>query len=208
MRMYGRRRQITPEKTAANAKARAAREATTMHCQCCDKLFLANTGLMAHHGYQRPGGGWQTASCMGARYLPLEVSRDRLAELIKSLETWKARAIITRANVEAETQAISLTFPDYNLPRDSNGRRPNKDVLVTRETFSAIYAENSAAFRQRSGWNYFDGIKENDLRSRDREIKNVTDEITAQQARFDGWKQTHTWDNIAKLWQSLPKREG
>lgn len=207
MRMYGRRRHISPEETAENAKARAARKAASMVCQCCGQRFLANTGLMAHHGYQRPGGGWQTSSCMGARYLPFEVNRDRLAELIKSLEDWKARAITARANVDAETQAISLTFPDYEKPRDYNGHRPNKDVMVTRETFATIHDENQAAFRQRCGWNTFDSIKENDLRSRDRDIRNVTDEIVAQQARFDGWTKTHTWDNITKVWQPIPKKE-
>lgn len=33
MRMYGRRRQISAEETAANAKARAERAMATMHCQ-------------------------------------------------------------------------------------------------------------------------------------------------------------------------------
>ena len=29
------------------------------------------------HGYERPGHGWQTGSCMGAKNLPFEVDRDR-----------------------------------------------------------------------------------------------------------------------------------
>jgi hypothetical protein len=38
---------------------------------------------MAHHGYERPGFGWQTASCAAARsFRPLEVSSEGLAWLL------------------------------------------------------------------------------------------------------------------------------
>lgn len=47
-------------------------------CQICAREIRASKGLIAHHGYKRPGGGYQTGSCFGARYLPYEVSCDRL----------------------------------------------------------------------------------------------------------------------------------
>ena len=59
----------------ASLAARIAEPVTT--CQICGRAILAKTGLIAHHGYQRPDGrGYQTASCPGARELPYEVSRD------------------------------------------------------------------------------------------------------------------------------------
>jgi hypothetical protein len=57
-------------------------------CQICGRPVLANTGLIAHHGYTRPGDGWQTASCMGARHLPYEVSCDVLPVAIESIQNY------------------------------------------------------------------------------------------------------------------------
>lgn len=52
-------------------------------CQICAREIKAQTGLIAHHGYQRPGFGWQTASCDGAKQLPYEVSRDFIPVVIE-----------------------------------------------------------------------------------------------------------------------------
>lgn len=41
---------------------------------------------IAHHGYQRPGDGWQTSSCFGARWRPYEIACDALPTLIASCE--------------------------------------------------------------------------------------------------------------------------
>ncbi|MET4240332.1 hypothetical protein [Bradyrhizobium sp. RT10b] len=179
------------------------REAATMTCQCCGKRYLANTGTIAHHGYQRPGGGWQTASCSGAKFAPFEVSRDRLGVLITGLKNWKASAIESRAKVEAEQEPVRITFTDYTAKADAWGRRPAKSADVTRETFAAIRAENEASLRRYSWAHDFDSIKERDLQARAADIKNVTEEIEAQQARFDGWKQTHGWDDTKKEWRPV-----
>ncbi|MDN8617994.1 hypothetical protein [Variovorax ginsengisoli] len=34
------------------------------------------TARMAHHGYTRPGHGWQTASCPGTKFMPLDTTDD------------------------------------------------------------------------------------------------------------------------------------
>ncbi len=57
-------------------------------CQICGRPTKAKNGLIAHHGYKRPGDGWQTASCMGARFLPYEVSCDRLPPAIESIKRY------------------------------------------------------------------------------------------------------------------------
>ncbi len=51
---------------------------------CFRRIALAGT-TMAHHGYKRPGSGWQTASCPGIRFRPLEVSSEGLEWLIATL---------------------------------------------------------------------------------------------------------------------------
>ncbi|MCK1668606.1 hypothetical protein [Bradyrhizobium sp. 153] len=185
------------------SEAQMARDAATMTCQCCGKKFLANTGTIAHHGYQRPGGGWQTASCSGAKFAPFEVSRDRLGGLIKGLKKWKADAVKARASVEAEEAPVRITFTDYAEKADAWGRRPEKAADVTRETFAAIRAENEVSLRLYSWAHDFDSIKKRDLKDRAADIKNVTAEIEAQQARFDGWKKTHEWDNANKEWRPV-----
>jgi len=193
---YYERQAARKANAAANAAKKAAREAAAMTCQCCGGNFLANTGRVAHHGYQRPGWGWQTASCIGARELPFEVSREALGRHIKGLEEWKAGAIENGIAVKEERVGISLTFPDYSAPR-VYGKRPTKTIVVTRADFDAAKAEH--AFRN-LGWNDFDTVKERDLDRRRAEVRNVSEEIKRQHARFDGWKQTHQWDKATKSW--------
>jgi len=61
-------------------------------CQICGRDIKAKTGVIAHHGYQRPnrGSGWQTASCRGAKGLPYEVSCDLLPPTIEYIKMYIA----------------------------------------------------------------------------------------------------------------------
>lgn len=87
--MFRNRRYKNPEERAAIKAANLARKAeqakTVSHCQICDRLIQAKTGVIAHHGYERPGDGWQTASCMGARFRPYEVACDALPPAIAAV---------------------------------------------------------------------------------------------------------------------------
>jgi hypothetical protein len=71
---------VTPYDAAAE---KAAKTKDQMTCQICARLIHAAHGVIAHHGYSRPsrGSGWQTASCLGARFAPYEVSRERIGEV-------------------------------------------------------------------------------------------------------------------------------
>lgn len=87
--MFRRYRQSPAERAAlkaANVARKAERAAKCATCQICARAILANTGVIAHHGYQRPSQGWQTASCMGARYRPYEVACDALPPAIESVK--------------------------------------------------------------------------------------------------------------------------
>jgi hypothetical protein len=56
-------------------------------CQICGRPIKAKKGLIAHHGYTRPyKQGWQTSSCMGARYRPYEVACDRIPVAIEAVK--------------------------------------------------------------------------------------------------------------------------
>jgi hypothetical protein len=53
-------------------------------CQICARPIGIKTGVIAHHGYQRPQHqGYQTSSCEGAKHLPYELSCDAIDEAIQ-----------------------------------------------------------------------------------------------------------------------------
>lgn len=55
-------------------------------CPCCFRQIAVVNGTMAHHGYERPGYGYQTASCPGIRFRPLEISDEGLRFMIEQTE--------------------------------------------------------------------------------------------------------------------------
>ncbi len=174
---------------APKTAAQIEREAATMTCQCCGNRYLANTGTIAHHGYQRPGNGWQSASCDGAKALPFEVSRDRLGSMIERLKNWEIRAVADRKAVSDETKPVTTRFQG----KKHGWGHEYESVDVSRDTFQDLHDK-------RHGWflshmiHTFDELKDSDLCRRDQQIKGVRSEIKAQQARFDSWNKTHGWN--------------
>lgn len=70
-------------------------------CSCCfSGIAITDHGKMAHHGYRRPGWGFQTSSCSGTRFPPLEVSTEGLEWLINA----------TRERIEKTARSIE-EFP-------------------------------------------------------------------------------------------------
>lgn len=63
--------------------------------------------MIAHHGYERPGDGWQTQSCMGARFRPYEIASDALPPAIAAVERHVARI--------GEALAAHLSAPPAEL---------------------------------------------------------------------------------------------
>ena len=56
---------------------------------CLRDISIDKTGLMSHHGFTRPGTGYQTQSCSGVNFKNLEVSLDGLNARIKATEQEK-----------------------------------------------------------------------------------------------------------------------
>lgn len=80
-------------------EGRIQRRAT---CQCCGgDVALTKGDRTAHHGYTRPGYGWQTESCMGARALPYELGHDQLDLWIEALEAHEAKRVELREKLLA-----------------------------------------------------------------------------------------------------------
>lgn len=193
-RGYGHRQKLTPEQTAHNAKVKAAREAAAMTCQCCPGKVLANTGVIAHHGYQRPGDGWQTASCHGARRLPFEVERTALGEVIDALRNSIKGARATRRDIVAEKRPITREFTDYSGQRDARNRWPSIEIEFTRLTFDDQRTMH-ATILTRNGFyaTSFDDVKKSRLAEQDQRIKHLVSDLNRCCAKYEGWSITHEW---------------
>lgn len=67
---------------------------------CFRHIAVTERGVMALHGYRRPGHGTQTASCQGTRFRPLEVSDEGLRWLIGAYEKERIHALDQLARLD------------------------------------------------------------------------------------------------------------
>jgi hypothetical protein len=176
----------------------------TMHCQCCGRAIHAALGTIAHHGYTRPGHGWQTASCFGAKRLPWEVDREAVMDLIVHLEKLLKSNLEARAEVAAEKMSVTR---QYSGEYDKRlGRSPVRSVEFTRETFEQVIKDTPLFTRRHSSQELtFDYQKMLDLKERDARIKRLRQDIKEFEARYAGWTQTHKWAD--GKWAALETEE-
>jgi hypothetical protein len=166
-------------------------ETLRMTCQCCGRKILAKTGSIAHHGYERPGHGWQTSSCFGAKRLPWEVDRAAVADLIGFLKSNLKNQIAARKAVADETSPVTHHYSVYDR---FTGERSGKTLEFTRATFDELKTTLHAGLVRGDGYyenKTFDQCKERDLAGRDNHIKKTKADIVEFTKRYDGWKQTH-----------------
>lgn len=87
---YGRNRFLrSVQRADLTPYVRGSKKAATTKydtCQICGRACGTKAGVIAHHGYRRPGNGWQTASCFGARHRPYEIASDALPPYLESLD--------------------------------------------------------------------------------------------------------------------------
>lgn len=120
----------------------AAIDTTT--CQICQRPIKSKNGLIAHHGYKRPGDGWQSASCCGARHEPLETSH---AFLEQHIEDVTAGVDAARKFADAQIDSIRLSVGSTYL----NCLRSYEYTNVTKENFDSIKAKHVQHFRMYHG---------------------------------------------------------
>ncbi len=76
-------------------------------CPCCFRDIAVTGVTMAHHGYERPGNGYQTDSCPGIRFEPAERSDAGIRWMVEQSE--RNIASLTKQRTEADQQtSISL----------------------------------------------------------------------------------------------------
>ena len=114
-------------------------------CPCCFRAIAVVRGKMAHHGYERPGDGYQTSSCMGIGFPPLEVSDAGLRFLIKWTEEYLAMRKSAWAEKGKKTElttgfigklrtvkkgepAWDSAFKSYVYEMESDIRRTKRDL--------------------------------------------------------------------------------
>lgn len=158
---------------------------TRMHCQICGRAIKANTGLIAHHGYTRPGDGYQTRSCEGARRLPYEVSCDAIADAITNRQGWLLR--------EETRLTEMLTNPpaelDTNTRRDAWGLRRGPTRMAPRPAgFEPLAARHSYNPSREAYEMAYDNIR-NGIR---RGIKATGEDITYLTKRLADWPNRET----------------
>lgn len=184
--MNRRRREISPEETAANRAKKELRAKRCATCQICGRAILANTGFIAHHGYERPGEGYQTASCAGARELPFEVSSDALPPAIESVKAYIANQEKGKAEWLAnppagieDSRKKSYGWNEYRV--EWSVLRPADFVHTTADDRYTYHESGSYVSLYRSG-----------LAGYDRRIKNSQDTLAYFEDRLANWKPTLT----------------
>lgn len=111
-------------------------------CPVCFRPIAVLRGTMAHHGYQRPGQGWQTASCPGIHFKPLEVSSEGLEWLIATLRERLAGLKYAHAN--------QATHPEYLMAKRTHSGKAEK---ITRDDplWSRVFARHIAEIESEMG---------------------------------------------------------
>lgn len=211
---------LVGKRPPSKTKVEIEREGVERTCQVCGRGIFANTGVIAHHGYQRPGEGWQTPSCNGARELPFEQSRAALGAEIVRLKNWEAMRVIALKNVVDETAKFYIKYQvSIQDPRRGQGFKIVEDRTlddVTRENFEELKLTCPEAFAGKYGArkaNYtyepftFDSLKASRVAGIENEIAQVRAAIREQEARYSAWTQTATVFNGAWVAKGQKVRE-
>lgn len=198
-----------------------ADDARRRTCQICGRPIYAEVGVIAHHGYERPGLGWQTASCPGARELPFEVSRDVLVAHIARERVWLAGLVEGRNKVVRDFGPVARDFTREVHPRKPFGRQEHTEhyVTFTLETVAAAVYFAAPAFSKwgctisennlsiypefREPGALYTACLTDELKRRAIQIKNTEDYIAYQQKRADGWVALERWNSTTEKWEAI-----
>lgn len=207
---YAKAKEDAAAKVAAE-KARKARLSKT--CQVCERRIFAELGVIAHHGYERPGGGMQTPSCYGARELPYEAGRDALGRFLEALHRRATAAREWRDAVEAETRPLTVEWQVLAEGEQPRHKRNwvEHSAPVTRETFDSVAASDPAILEQNRGPydaeadRYapftFDLLKASTLAAAERDLAGWLWDHRHHAQRWWDWRKTHDFDDTG--WRKI-----
>lgn len=187
------------EERAMNGKARSTRAAEKaklqlaayeagdeMTCQLCGRLICSKFGTIAHHGYTRPGDGWQSPSCSGTHEVPFEVSNAALVAGIEDLEAYGTRLRQQIADVGAGIAPVVVSVP----PHWSSGRNSSYTFAVKAETYAAVAAKSDGRLDVKVA---FEHRRESFIYELEERIRAVKGSLGEMRKRNAGWKQTRVF---------------
>lgn len=145
-------------------------------CQICGRSIKWKNGKIAHHGYKRPGEGWQTNSCEGAQEQPLELSRNVLRSHVGIFEE-----ITERSRLDMEIEVISKVF---TYDKGSAWNKIPVLFTVTEENFEEMKVAHKSFFSCRSLWNW-QMVVERVRSEQKRRYHNNLQYLTYQKGRLD-----------------------
>lgn len=176
---------------------KAAKDKTARTCQICGRRIFAETGKIAHHGYERPGGGWQTASCRGARRLPYETDHTALDEEITFVAERLTKEQDLLRKMKAEEVTFGIKWTDYE-ERRNNRSNPLAGFRhlggISRDSWDTLKADpaNAEAFRQSYCYT-FDDLKTRRIEDQQDTVTHVTTYLKQQQRRRAEWVKKEAW---------------
>lgn len=127
-------------------------------CACCFRAQAVSRGGtgMAHHGYTRPGLGYQTSSCMGVSYPPYEVSNKGTIAIRQVMENLIQNANRDIATIrEGKKPLVSPTTRKTVEPGDPSFQYV-QSALVNRVEYEikTINREIDALTDKINGWKF------------------------------------------------------
>jgi hypothetical protein len=178
---------LTPEEKEEAERIEHARKIGSpddpaFECQICGHYHLGyvKRGVLAHHGYQRPGRGYQTQSCVGALKQPLHVSCDALPPYIAAL-----KGLVTRE--KGNVSLLSLFPPVQYTVQDSKWDSVSRrHVSVPRK----VMRPEGFAFDLNANKRYqmeYERLYYGDIRYREGQIKGYELEIAQQTKKLENW---------------------
>lgn len=129
-------------------------------CPCCFRAIAVQGKTMAHHGYQRTGHGFQTASCMGIHYRPLEVSDEGLRAMIR---------VYTKKIDDANAEIALWSNPETT-----------QKMMVKTKTSEVVYVRGTPEFDKQL--RIFMANKESELRQAGYSLKFFEEKLSTWKA--------------------------
>ena len=129
-------------------------------CPCCFGRFALNNGTMVHHGFQRPGDGYQTQSCFGFGYEPFERSNVGTLKYTEYLKTL-------------------LNEKEISIPR----MKEEKIILL-------FDKKTRKLFEIKEGEENFEKENEMRINEVEREIRGLKRDLSFYDGKLKEWKKT------------------
>lgn len=172
----------------AAAKARQAEEdyeaGVRMTCQVCGRLIRSKQGTIAHHGYTRPGDGWQTSSCGGTHHAPFEVSNAHLIDTIVAFERHRESEKLRIEKVRDEREPVVVRVK----PHWSENRRHPHVFTFDRHTYDQVRASSEGQLTSRAT---FDDRKDEFISFLQASLRQTETILNELRQRNENWRQSH-----------------